>query len=398
MSIVRIGIIGCGIAGQAAAIGLARDGHEVTIVERFATARAVGAGLLLQPSGLQVLESLGVRAEAEHWGAMVAALDGRTVRGRRVLKLDYGDDHGLGIHRAALSGLLHRALLASGVKLHVDFDVAAIADFEHPVLVGKNDQREGPFDVVLDCAGAHDTLRHGLGTRLHAPLYPWGALWVAVPDRTGAWQGTLRQTYDGASLMMGVLPIGRAPDAKFDGPHVAFFWSLPLAEYETQKAAGLDRLKARMLAAWPALTAVTDEIANFDQFALATYRDVIMWPWRRGNVLVLGDAAHATSPQLGQGANLALIDAITIVHCIRKSADAPSAIALYGRMRRAHTAYYQLASRMLTPAFQSHSRVMAFLRDTFLVGARYVPLGGYLTRTTLAGVRKFPWGVWRMPS
>jgi 2-polyprenyl-6-methoxyphenol hydroxylase-like FAD-dependent oxidoreductase len=114
-------------------------------------------------------------------------------------------------------------------------------------------------------------------------------------------------------------------------------------------------------------------------------------------VLVLGDAAHGTSPQLGQGANLALIDAITITHFVRKTAKATDAIALYRRMRRAHIAYYQLTSRALTPAFQSHSKVMAFLRDTFLVGARFVPLGGYVTRTTLAGIRKLPWGLWRMP-
>jgi 2-polyprenyl-6-methoxyphenol hydroxylase-like FAD-dependent oxidoreductase len=114
-------------------------------------------------------------------------------------------------------------------------------------------------------------------------------------------------------------------------------------------------------------------------------------------VLVMGDAAHGTSPQLGQGANLALIDAVTIAHCVRVARDADAALVLYERMRRAHVAYYQLTSRALTPAFQSHSRVMAWLRDNFLVGARYVPLGGYVTRTTLSGVRKLPWGLWRLP-
>ena len=135
----------------------------------------------------------------------------------------------------------------------------------------------------------------------------------------------------------------------------------------------------------------------FDQLALASYRDVVMRPWSRGRVLVLGDAAHGTSPQLGQGANLALIDAVTIAHAVRRTGDATGAIALYEKMRRSHVAYYQLTSRALTPAFQSHSRVMAWLRDTFLVGARYVPLGGYITRTTLSGVRKWPWGLWRLP-
>ncbi len=394
---MRIGIIGCGIAGQAAATGLARDGHDVTVLERFATARPLGAGLLLQPSGLLVLDRLGLRSETERWGATIHALDGRTVRGRRVLDLEYRGEHGLGIHRAALFNLLHQATLASGAKLRLDFEVVAIENFERPWLLSKSGEREGPFDLVLDCAGAHDTVRDALNPRVRAPLYPWGALWTAVPDRGDAWKGLLRQTYDGASLMMGVLPIGRAPDSAFTGPHVAFFWSLPLVEYERQKQAGLGALKPRMLAAWPQIRPLIDEIASIEQFALATYRDVVMRPWRRGNVLVLGDAAHATSPQLGQGANLALIDAITIAHCVRKCQTAPDAIDLYRRMRRAHIAYYQLTSRALTPAFQSHSRVMAFLRDTFLVGARYVPFGGYVTRTTLSGIRKLPWGLWQMP-
>ncbi len=392
---MRIGIIGCGIAGQAAAIGLAQGGHDVTVVERFAAARPVGAGLLLQPSGLQVLERLGARAEAERWGARIQALDGRTPRGRRVLDLNYGTLHGLGIHRAALFGLLHARMTASGAKLVLGFEVASIETPQAPVLVAKDGRRAGPFDLVLDCAGAHDAARDGLGLRLTAPLYPWGALWCAVPDRTGTWTERLRQTYDGAHTMMGVLPIGRAPGA--EGPHVAWFWSLPLAEVEAQKAQGLEALKAKALRVWPQIGAILDEITAFDQLALATYRDVVMKPWRKGRVLVLGDAAHGTSPQLGQGANLALIDAVTITHCVAKARDVDAALVLYETMRRPHVAYYQLTSRALTPAFQSHSRVMAWLRDTFLVAARFIPLGGYITRTTLSGIRKLPFGLWRLP-
>jgi 2-polyprenyl-6-methoxyphenol hydroxylase-like FAD-dependent oxidoreductase len=392
---VRIGIIGCGVAGQAAAIELSRDGHAVTIFERFAEARPIGAGLLLQPSGLEVLDRLGAREDAERWGARIQALDGRTVRGRRVLDLDYGRQHGLGIHRGALFSLLHERVKQSGVALELDFDVASIEQTGAPVLVSKQNRRAGPFDLVLDCAGAHDTVRQGLHGRLTAPLYPWGCLWCAVPDREGVWTERLRQRYGGAHTMMGVLPIGRAPGA--DERHVAWFWSLPLSEYDAQKAAELDALKQRARNAWPEIARLLDEVTSFDQLALATYRDVIMRPWVDGRVLVMGDAAHGTSPQLGQGANLALIDAITIAHCLRKSPDVPEALANYEHMRRPHIAYYQLTSRALTPAFQSHSRVMAFLRDTFLVAARYIPLGGYITRTTLSGVRELPWGTWRLP-
>jgi 2-polyprenyl-6-methoxyphenol hydroxylase-like FAD-dependent oxidoreductase len=389
---LRIGVIGCGIAGMASAIALARNGHEVTVVERFSAARPVGAGLILQPSGLSVLDRLGALDEAEAWGARITVLDGRTVAGRRVLDLDYGKRHGLGIHRAGLFTVLHDRMLGEAVRLRLDFEVTGVAE-RH--LIATSGEQDGPFDVILNCAGAHDRVRSTLPMATEAPLYPWGCFWCALPDKEGAWTGRLRQRYDGAHTMMGVLPIGRAPGA--DGHHVAWFWSLPIAEADAQRTAGLDRLKAKALACWPDLARLLEGLTSFDQLALATYRDVSMAPWRTDSVLVMGDAAHGTSPQLGQGANLALIDAITIAHCLRKKTNVPDALAVYERMRRPHVAYYQLTSRALTPAFQSHSTLMPWLRDTFLVAARHIPVGGYVTRTTLSGIRKFPFGLWRLP-
>ena len=389
---LSIGIIGCGIASMASAVALSRDGHDVTVIERFAAARPLGAGLILQPSGLSVLDRLGALAEAEGWGARIEALDGRTVEGRRVLDLEYGKLHGLGIHRAGLFTVLHDRMVASGAKLRLDFEVSAIHD---ATLVSTNGDHAGPFDLILDCAGSHDHVRATLSMASNAPLYPWGCFWCALPDREGIWTERLRQRYDGAHTMMGVLPIGRAPNA--EGHHVAWFWSLPLADADAQKAAGLDALKAKALACWPGLGRLLEGLTSFDQLALATYRDVTMAPWRTGNVLVMGDAAHGTSPQLGQGANLALIDAVTIAHCLRKSSDVRDALTLYEKMRRPHIAYYQMTSRALTPAFQSHGTMMPWLRDTFLVAARYIPIGGYVTRTTLSGIRKFPFGLWRLP-
>jgi 2-polyprenyl-6-methoxyphenol hydroxylase-like FAD-dependent oxidoreductase len=86
---LRIGIIGCGIAGQAAAIALARDGHDVTVFERFAEAKPVGAGLLLQPSGQLALERLGILDRVKQWGAPVKRLYGRTTGGRTIMDLRY---------------------------------------------------------------------------------------------------------------------------------------------------------------------------------------------------------------------------------------------------------------------------------------------------------------------
>lgn len=393
---MRVGIIGCGVAGQASAIALARAGHDVTVFERFASARPIGAGLLLQPSGQRALERLGLRAEAEHWGAHVQCLDGRSPTGRRILELDYRPgEHGLGIHRGALFNMLHGAILQTNAVLKLNFDVASIEDPFHPVVVSRSGEREGPFDLLLDCAGAHDALREHLDVRLRAPIYKWGAVWAALPDRTGAFGGALRQVYDSANVMMGILPLGRAPDGG-DTQMVAFFWSLKRDDYENQKAAGIDVLKQRALTYWPAAKPIIDELKSWDDLSFATYRDVSVRPTIVGRTVILGDAAHGTSPQLGQGANLALLDAVTLAHCL-KNKNTDTALTRYDTLRRRHTAFYTWASRAMTPVFQSDSRIIGWLRDTFLYPSGKLPGVRYIMRTTLGGVRKLPLGVFKLP-
>src|SRR5678816_3380764 len=89
----RIGIIGCGVAGQAAATFLAECGHDVTVFERFAEPRPIGAGLLLQPTGLAVLRALGLDEAALAQGGKVLGLEAKTAGGRAVLDLAYADLH-----------------------------------------------------------------------------------------------------------------------------------------------------------------------------------------------------------------------------------------------------------------------------------------------------------------
>ena len=398
---LRIGIIGCGIAGQAAAIALARDGHDVTVFERFAEARPVGAGLLLQPSGQLALERLGVLDAAKQWGAPVHRLYGRTTGGRTVMDLRYAkigkDVQGLGLHRAALFTALNNGMTASGAKLVLGFEVAKIKDISAPRLVARDGRVEGPFDLVVDCAGAHDTLRKSLDVPQNDPVYPWGCLWAILPDRTGAFDGELRQVCESTQIMIGILPVGRLPGAEADGNHVALFWSLLHKQYGAQRALGIDMLRGRIEHYWPQAKPILDELHDINQFTLATYRDVRMKTWRDRHVLVIGDAAHGTSPQLGQGANLALIDALTLASALRQNANVESALAAYEKMRRPHLRYYQNASRRVTPMFQSHKRMAGWLRDIFFGPMGKTPGIARIMRTTLAGIRKSPLGLWKMP-
>lgn len=382
---MKIGIVGCGIGGMAAAIALSRDGHEVTLFERFARPTPIGAGLLLQPSGLEALAALGLRDAIEAKGGRVEALRGRTAKGRVVLNLRYAHwapgAYGLGIHRACLFDALHGALGATRVITGVD--VARVETPAKPTFVDSEGARHGPFDLVIIADGAASKLRAQVTPKARAPLYPWGAIWTIAEDKDDRWGGVLAQMYDSARVMIGVLPVGVTPTS--NERHVAFFWSLREDEHDAWRAAGPEAWRARVAGYWPEAAQLLRDV-DFRNLPHARYRDVQAWPWGAGQTLLLGDCAHATSPQLGQGANLALADAVTLAAQLKSGAG----LAGYRRARAGKVAWVQLMSAALTPLFQSRSAVMGWLRDFVLLPASGFWPFNRMMLATLTGAGSLP--------
>lgn len=391
---MRIGIVGCGIGGMAAAIALKRGGHDVTLFERFDRPAPVGAGLLLQPSGLTALSALGLRDEIEVLGARVTALRGRTPGGRLVLDLSYArwveNCYGLGVQRAALFGVLHRAVVKADIPIQSGVEIVRIDTPSRPVMVDAEEKTHGPFDLAIIANGAASALRDDLLPKARAPLYPWGAIWTVRADPHGAWDDVLAQVYAGARVMIGVLPVGSASSGQ--GKHVALFWSLREDEHDSWRRAGADAWKAKVASYWPAAAALLEGDLDFSALPYARYRDVQAWPWGKGATLLLGDAAHATSPQLGQGANLALADAVALAAAMKTTGVAP-AIAHYRRARAAHVAWVQFMSAALTPVFQSRSALIGWMRDWLLAPLSRCWPFSRLMLATLSGAGALPFAM-----
>lgn len=396
---MRIGIIGCGIGGLAASHLLARAGHDVTLLERFAAPRPLGAGLLLQPSGLAALDCMGLGEAVRAMGARVDKLVGRTTKGRMVLNLVYEqwrlEAYGLGIHRAALFDILYGAARDAGAQIVTDADIVRIEDSEAPRAIDAHGRAHGPFQLLVAADGSASSARVLINPKAKAPLYPWGALWAVLPAPDNSWEGCLAQRYQSASVMMGVLPIGRAPGAG-DQRHLAFFWSLRRDSVEQWQEEGFDFFKARVAALWPEAGRLLASQTDAAIFAQATYRDVAARPWRKDRMLLIGDAAHGTSPQLGQGANLALIDALELSAALAVN-QIDVALDAYVVRRSAHVRWFQAMSAALTPTFQSRSAIVGALRDLFMAPMCEVPLIRRLMLETLCGVAQPPLRNWSPP-
>ena len=380
-----IAIVGCGVAGQAAATFLSEAGHRVTVFERFAEPRPLGAGLLLQPTGLAVLRALGLEEEAIARGGKVLGLEAKTRGGRAVLDLAYADlhpqAHGLGIRRAVLFDLLHRRLKRSPATLVTGSEIIdVVREHGRAVVIDRALQRHGPFDLAVIADGAHSAIRRRLMPDADQKVYPWGCIWATVKDTVGIDTGRLRQRVDGTRVMMGLLPVGNG--------ELTLYWSVPTVDLAPEAPLDLTGMHRTALALWPeASRIVADAIVANDDFARAIYRNVALPQWNDGPILFIGDAAHGTSPQLGQGANLGLVDAWTLARAVKDSETVADAIGHFVERRRATLRFYRQASHLLTPLFQSNLPPLGWLRDAFMILACRLPVLRPMAATTLAGTR-----------
>lgn len=392
---MQIAIVGCGMGGMASALALARDGHAVTVFERFETPRPMGAGLLLQPSGLAALETLGLRDQVEATGSKIARLEGKTVSGRLVLDLRYDrwaeSAYGLGVRRTALFDALLAPLESVGVTLRFGVQILRVEKTLRPLLHDSDGGVHGPFDLLIACDGANSILRASVMPRASAPIYPWGAVWATVAADSAKWGGVLRQTYQNASALIGVLPIGPATGEGQGYINAAFFWSVRVDEHDILRTRGMDGLRRAVAALWPEAALLLKPLRSIEDVTFSTYRHVSAWPWGRDSVLLLGDAAHAASPVLGHGANLALGDAIALAHALRENrAILPRALRAYRRERFPQTSWAQFVAWALTPLFQSKSRALPWLRDRILPFSRAIRPLERLMLGTLVGAARLP--------
>lgn len=384
---MRVVIVGAGFGGCGAAIALAQDGHDVTVLEAVENPGPVGAGIMLQPSGLTVLARFGLLDAVLRHGEPCARLRCVTREGRTLFYLPYAARHpdlyGLGIHRGALFHALFDALEPNGVKVRLG---VAATNVDDGTVIDASGERHGPYDLVVIADGARSRLRTTLGHATRDDEYPWGALWFVADDPERAFRDELFQTVDGTGTMIGLLPTGTTPDDPV--PHVSLFCSVRLDRVASIRARGLEAWKEDVRTLMPRTAPILDPITNFDELLLASYRDVRLPRLDFGRSVYVGDAAHAMSPQLGQGSNLALIDAAALADAIREERDLPRALATYSRRRRSQLAFYQWMSRALTPFFQGDSRALGVLRDLAFPVFSRLPIVRSEMVATMSGVKQ----------
>ncbi|MFK7900580.1 MAG: FAD-dependent oxidoreductase [Cyclobacteriaceae bacterium] len=353
----RIAVIGSGASGAAVALFLHRNGEEVTLFEREPNPKPVGAGFMLQLTGQQVLHNLSLFDTVANYGHSIQKIEGKNMSGDYVLDLNFDhlpfNSYGIGMHRGLLFSIMHQEIKKEGITFRTGFEVKDILKKGNETyLESVTGETEGTFDLVVVANGSSSLLRNNLPITKRSNKQKWGAAWTVVPNTSNDFDNRIYQVYCGTKKMIGLMPIGRKEPAD-NASYLNVFWSLKMSDANQWREKGLENWKNEVKDLAPHLAYVINEIPDLDEVRIAPYYDVKLTPYYKDNVVFIGDAAHAMSPQLSCGVNNALLDAQVLAISLKENSSMETALKAFYQQRKSHNQFYQQLCRVITPLFQS---------------------------------------------
>ena len=333
---MKIAIIGGGIGGLTTAIALRQRGLNADVYEAAPEITAAGAGIMLPPNAMAVLGRLGVAEAVRAQGFVLEAGELRDTRDGLLQRFDLAGGNGrpdmttLAIHRARLQRILVAQLPAAA--LHVGRRCAAIVEAADGALIRFTDGTEMLADIVIGADGLRSVAREMV--RPGVPLRSAGQT---------AYRGVARMRLAEPMLRGGCELWG--PGLRFGYGAIArdeVYW-FGTFDVEAGEQDDSGRVRARVAALFadfptpvPSLIAATGEaqIIRTDLFDFKPMR-----PWHCGRVVLIGDAAHASTPNLGQGGAQAIEDAWVLADQLSHGGDPTFAFEVYEELRAAKARY-----------------------------------------------------------
>jgi 2-polyprenyl-6-methoxyphenol hydroxylase-like FAD-dependent oxidoreductase len=348
-------VVGGGIGGLASAIALRSADRDVQVLERSAELHEVGAGITLWPNALRALDLLGVGDRVREQGAIEAGGGFRDQTGRWLFRTDtraieqrYGPS--ILIRRAALLAVLADALPPGTVRLSTE--VTGIVERPDHVRV---EHRAGSdtADLVVAADGIHSRVRALLWPGARSPRYAGYTTWRFVTPELDI-DSEVTESW-GRGERVGIFPFG-------DGT----FYSYQSATVPPGHRVGdeLGELKRRF-GGWHApIPALLDSVTAADVLRHDIYRLPPLHTFVTRRVALVGDAAHAMTPDLGQGGCTSLEDAVELARQLDdRPADPATGLARYDRLRRPRTQAIARQSAISGRFAQASSPITTRLRD-----------------------------------
>src|SRR5215467_2650119 len=349
-------VVGGGMAGLTTAAALHQHGLTVELVERRETWQAAGAGFLVHANGMRMLAALGLAAGVEQAGAVVSRWQFCDEQGEVLSDTDLEVLWGhagpcVGIERTKLQDALLPGV--AHVRCRLGTEVRSLVQNDARVSVGFADGSRGDFDLVVGADGIRSTVR-ALALTNVAPSYLGAMNWRSVaPIRPVGL--TEFQINVGDGCVFGLVPLA--------GGRTYAFAYVAHPQFRDPVEWRLARLRQRFSTFGPRVAAYLAALESDDEVICSAMEWIELGNMHSGRVVLVGVAAHASSPMMGQGGCMAMEDACVLADELRAGAIVEDALASYARRRKSRVEWVQRQStgqpchrvfrRSATPRFAS---------------------------------------------
>ena len=362
----RILVVGAGIAGLATARALARSGFAADVIERQPGWDEAGTGIYLPANAVRALRALGLEHPVMERAAVISRQRVSDDRGRLLVEVDLAELwDGIGPCVALQRADLHAVLLegAREVPLRMGAELRGLRVQRGALAVEFGDGTAGGYDLVIGADGIRSTVRR-LAFGDDATARPVGQVgWrflTDCPPKITTWSVML-----GHRTAFLMIPIGNGR---------VYCYCDVLSSPGEDRHEDPDRLFSGYAEPVPTLL---DSVREPDLVHRSTIEEVALDSWVRGRVVLVGDAAHATSPNMAEGAAMALEDGLVLAQCLRRHEAIPAALSEFEARRVPRTDWVRAQTRRrdrtrYLPAVVRNMVLRAFGRRIFR--AHYRPL------------------------
>ncbi|MCW6528623.1 FAD-dependent oxidoreductase [Sphingomonas sp. MMSM20] len=344
MQQLNILVIGGGIGGLTAAIALRRAGFSVDIIEKDPDWSVYGVGIIQQSNVIRAMADLGLIEDYIGAGFGFDHVEVFLPTGARVAtvpspRLVEGYPANVGIARPALHKVLGDRALMAGAAIRLGVVATGLRDEGTNVHVRFSDGSEGRYDIVIGADGLYSQVRESVIEPAPRPAFVGQSVWrynFARPDDVVA-----LCAYDGA-VGVGLVPLSERM--------MYMYVTTPEPGNPRYPRAGLAAaMRSKLAGQPPRIAALAEQIIDD---AAVVYKPLewmlVEGDWHKGRIVLLGDAIHATTPHLGQGAGMAIEDGIVLAEELARHATPEAAFAAYRARRFDRCKYIVEASKAIS--------------------------------------------------
>jgi 2-polyprenyl-6-methoxyphenol hydroxylase-like FAD-dependent oxidoreductase len=341
---LKILVIGGGIGGLTSAIALRRAGFAVDIIEKDPDWAVYGVGIIQQSNVIRAMADLGIIDDYVHAGFGFDHVEVFIPNGVRVatvpsLKLNPAYPANVGIGRRALHKVLGDRALAAGAKIRLGVTATALDDDGTGVEVRFSDETTGRYDIVIGADGLYSQTRAHVFADAPKPTFVGQSVWrynFKRPDDVVA-----LCAYDGA-IGVGLVPLSN--DLMY------MYVTTPEPENPRYPREGLAAaMRGKLTGQPPRIAGLVDQITEDDAVVYKPLETIlVMGDWHKGRIVLIGDAVHATTPHLGQGAGMAIEDSIVLAEELARHDRPEAAFSAYRERRFERCKYIVDASKAIS--------------------------------------------------